>query len=104
MTSLTARANKSSISPNPFRFLPVALLGSIISLAMATPLAAAPNIVVFFSDDHTQQSISAYQDLTTPTPQDLVFKDSALAKTPNIDRLAAQGAVFSRSYVSNSIS
>ncbi len=72
-------------------------------MATAGPLAAVPNIVIFFSDDHTQQAISAYQNLPDATPQDLVFKNSALPKTPNIDRIAANGAVFSRSYVSNSI-
>ncbi|QQL45870.1 sulfatase/phosphatase domain-containing protein [Sulfuriroseicoccus oceanibius] len=78
-------------------------LFAALTLSAATARASAPNIVVFFSDDHTQQGISAYHNVTNATVQDLVFKDSPLAQTPNIDRLADQGAVFTHSYVSNSI-
>jgi arylsulfatase A-like enzyme len=49
-----------------------------------------PNIVFIMSDDHTQQAISAY--------------GGNLNKTPNIDRIANEGAIFSRAYVTNSIS
>ncbi len=51
-----------------------------------------PNIVWIYADDHAYQAISAYSDR---------FKD--LAPTPNIDRLAKEGAIFRNSYVSNSI-
>jgi arylsulfatase A-like enzyme len=48
-----------------------------------------PNIVVIFSDDHTQQTISAY--------------GSRLMQTPNIDRLASEGAILRNSFVTNSL-
>ena len=48
-----------------------------------------PNILIILSDDHAQQTISAY--------------GSRLAKTPNIDRIAKEGALFSNSFVTNSI-
>lgn len=48
-----------------------------------------PNIVVILSDDHAFQAISAY--------------GSKLVQTPNIDRIARQGAIFKRAYVTNSI-
>ena len=51
-----------------------------------------PNIVFLFSDDHALQSISAYGGR---------FKD--IAPTPNIDRLAKEGAIFERSYCANSL-
>ncbi len=51
--------------------------------------SARPNIVLIISDDHAYQAISAY--------------GSKLAKTPNIDRIAKQGAVFNKAYVTNSI-
>ena len=65
-----------------------------VVLAAALPALAAerPNILFIFSDDHALQAISAYGGR---------FKD--LAPTPNIDRLATQGAVFERSYCANSI-
>lgn len=51
--------------------------------------AQQPNIVVIFSDDHTQQTISAY--------------GSKLMQTPNIDRIAKEGALFNNVFVTNSI-
>ena len=48
-----------------------------------------PNILFIMSDDHAYQAISAY--------------GSQLIKTPNIDRLADEGMLFSNACVSNSI-
>ena len=48
-----------------------------------------PNILFIMSDDHAYQAISAY--------------GHGLNKTPNIDRLAEQGAIFTRACVTNSI-
>ena len=48
-----------------------------------------PNIVFIMSDDHAYQAISAY--------------GHGLNKTPNIDRLAKEGAIFTRACVTNSI-
>src|SRR5690606_29525561 len=50
---------------------------------------APPNIVFIMSDDHAYQAISAY--------------GHGLNETPNIDRLAEEGAIFTRSTVTNSI-
>jgi arylsulfatase A-like enzyme len=51
--------------------------------------AAKPNILFIFSDDHAQHAISAY--------------GSKVNQTPNIDRLAREGARFKNSFVANSI-
>ena len=48
-----------------------------------------PNIVIIISDDHAFQSISAY--------------GSKYIKTPNIDRIAKEGALMKKAYVTNSI-
>ena len=48
-----------------------------------------PNILVIFSDDHTNQAISAY--------------GSKLMQTPNIDKIASQGAIFNHAFVTNSL-
>lgn len=48
-----------------------------------------PNIVFIMTDDHAYQAISAY--------------GSKLIQTPNIDRLADEGMLFQRAYVTNSI-
>jgi arylsulfatase A-like enzyme len=48
-----------------------------------------PNVIFIFSDDHAFQAISAY--------------GGKLAQTPNIDRLAREGALFRNALVTNSI-
>lgn len=48
-----------------------------------------PNIVFIFSDDHALRTIGAY--------------GSGLNKTPNIDRIAHEGILFTHSYCGNSI-
>ncbi|MEW7278553.1 sulfatase [Aquimarina sp. 2201CG1-2-11] len=48
-----------------------------------------PNIVFIMSDDHAYQAISAY--------------GHQLNHTPNIDRIAKEGAIFNRGFVTNSI-
>jgi arylsulfatase A-like enzyme len=53
------------------------------------PGARRPNIIFILSDDHAYQAISAY--------------GSQLALTPNIDRIAREGALFTRAMVTNSI-
>lgn len=52
-----------------------------------------PNIVCIFMDDHAFQTISAYG-----------HPISKVAPTPNIDRLAERGMLFTESFVENSIS
>ena len=51
-----------------------------------------PNIVFIFSDDHAINAISAYRG---PLAE--------VAPTPNIDRIARDGAVFVNSFCANSI-
>ena len=48
-----------------------------------------PNILFIMSDDHAYQAISAYDD--------------KLINTPNIDRLADEGILFTTACVTNSI-
>lgn len=54
--------------------------------------AEKPNIVFIMADDHAIQAISAYG-----------HPISKLANTPNIDRIAENGAIFQNSFVTNSI-
>ena len=48
-----------------------------------------PNILFIMSDDHAYQAVSAY--------------GHGLNETPNIDRIAEEGAIFTRACVTNSI-
>ncbi len=54
--------------------------------------ADRPNIVFIFSDDHAYQAISAYGGPL-----------ASIAPTPHIDRLAREGMVFDRCFVTNSL-
>lgn len=71
----------------------VFLLLLLSSYASAQPVPPKreqrPNIIVIISDDHAFQTIGAY--------------GSKLMPTPNIDRIAKEGAVFKKAYVTNSI-
>lgn len=66
---------------------------AIFLLLAAAPCVVAqqrpPNIIVILSDDHTRQAISAY--------------GGTLMQTPGIDRIAKEGAILQRAYVTNSI-
>jgi arylsulfatase A-like enzyme len=63
-----------------------------LSTVLIQPTSAdspRPNILFIFSDDHAEHAISAY--------------GSKVNKTPNLDRLAADGVRFTNSFVTNSI-
>lgn len=67
-------------------------VGLLLASSATVSVAAEqerPNILFIFSDDHANQAISAYN----PT----------LGQTPNIDRIANEGAIFERAFVTNSI-
>jgi arylsulfatase A-like enzyme len=68
------------------------LLALMLAGTHATAAAARqPNILLIFTDDLTNQAISAYRH------------PLKLLQTPNIDRLAQQGILFERALVPNSI-
>ncbi|NQT86197.1 sulfatase [bacterium] len=73
----------------------VSAAGIASAFCSARPLHAAPtrpNIVWIFADDHAYQAIGAYGG-----------RLKKLNPTPNIDKLAAAGIRFDKSYVGNSI-
>lgn len=59
------------------------------SCSQEDPLPAQPNIIFIFLDDHASHAVSAY--------------GSNIIETPNIDRLADEGAIFHNAFVTNSI-
>lgn len=68
-------------------------------LAIAPALVAGaqdrPNVVFILADDHAAHAISAYREhLAYGVP---------LPETPNLDRLAASGMLFTNAFVTNSI-
>ena len=68
------------------------LFSMVTSCSEPQPREQRPNFIFIMSDDHAVQAISAYDH---PVSQ--------LAPTPNIDRLAEEGALFTHNYCGNSI-
>lgn len=66
----------------------VCLVG-VLSFSFKPKKAKRPNILFIMSDDHAYQAISAYSN--------------KLITTPNIDRIANEGMLFSNACVTNSI-
>ncbi|MBL7077456.1 MAG: sulfatase [Kiritimatiellae bacterium] len=64
-------------------------MGVLLARCVVAGESAKPNILFIFSDDHALRTIGAY--------------NPEFDGTPNIDRLAESGAVFTRSYCENSI-
>ena len=71
-------------------FFVLLLIGAVFSACHSKQQEAQrPNIIYIMSDDHAYQAISAY--------------GYGLNETPQIDRLAHEGAIFTRATVTNSI-
>lgn len=69
----------------------IVFFGLLLMLPLAgwSQGAKRPNIIIIISDDHALSTIGAY--------------GAAYGATPNIDKIAKQGAVFKNAFVSNSI-
>ena len=68
-------------------------LSPLLSIPLTSGCSSArrdpPNVLFIFSDDHACQAIGAY--------------GSRINRTPNIDRIAREGAIFQNSFCSNAI-
>ena len=74
------------------RLLPALLLPL---LATSLPAQTRPNIVFIYADDHAAHAVSAYHEhLAYAFP---------LPATPNLDRIAREGMLFTHAFVTNSI-
>jgi arylsulfatase A-like enzyme len=71
------------------RGLSFAALALIVVTHRAQPQASRPNIIFIMTDDHAAHAISAY--------------GSRVNRTPNLDRLAKEGALFQNVFATNSI-
>jgi len=67
----------------------IVLIGLVVGCNTTTRESERPNIVFIMSDDHAYQALSAYSD--------------KLIETPNIDRIADRGMLFTNASVTNSI-
>jgi arylsulfatase A-like enzyme len=67
----------------------IALVGILFALNSFAQRSERPNIIIILTDDHAISTIGAY--------------GSKSGATPNIDRLAKEGALFKKAFVANSI-
>jgi arylsulfatase A-like enzyme len=72
--------------------LGLAVVATVLPLTAHAKDVQRPNILFIFSDDHASAAVSAYGS-----------RLAKVAPTPNIDRLATEGMLFKRCYVTNSI-
>ena len=70
----------------------LALMSILAFFASSLAAADRPNILYIMSDDHAAHAISAYKS-----------RLAEVAPTPNIDRLAHEGALFENAFCTNSI-
>ena len=75
------------------KVLPLFMMAGSTIGAAAPAKDKTPNILFIMSDDHKSQAISAYGGLL-----------SKVLPTPNIDRIANEGAILKNCFVTNSIS
>ena len=68
----------------------IAALASLASCSGEKETAKQYNIVYIMTDDHTAQMMSCY--------------GSRFIETPNLDRIANDGVIFTNSFVANSLS
>ena len=73
--------------------LTIIAFSGLTGLTVSAEKAKQPNILFIFSDDHALQAITAYGN----------SRYAAHFQTPNIDRLANEGAIFLNSFCANSI-
>ena len=71
-------------------FLALAFLG--LQIPLAANADDRPNVLFIMSDDHAAHAVSAYGS-----------RLAKVAPTPNIDRLAKEGAIFTNAFCTNSI-
>src|SRR3954471_6992319 len=67
----------------------IAVFYSPMLCAQKKDTVKRPNILIIFSDDHAYQASGAY--------------GNKLQLTPNIDRIASEGAIFKNTFVTNSL-
>ena len=74
-----------------YLFLTVSLISFCLKAQDHTNIKK-PNIIFILSDDHATDAISAYSD-----------RFAELSPTPNIDRIANEGAIINNAFSTNAI-
>lgn len=89
------------------RIISVILMGSLLSTFASCDSgdkeedAPKPNLLIIHTDEHSFRTIGAYRELLPEGAQHLW--GNAIVKTPNLDRLAKEGAIATRFYANSPV-
>jgi arylsulfatase A-like enzyme len=82
----------NTVTLNKVFILFCVVFSTFVNAQSKSDTSARPNIIFILSDDHATNAISAYNDL---------YKQ--IAPTPNIDRIANEGAILTNAFSTNAI-
>jgi arylsulfatase A-like enzyme len=80
----------------------VLLLGIMLFPQLSSAQKGKPNLIVIHTDEHNFRTLGCYRDLLTED-QAFVWGKGVEVKTPNIDRLANEGAICNNYYASSPV-
>jgi arylsulfatase A-like enzyme len=87
----------------PSLLLAAALAGSVLGpAARAAAAPTRPNLLVLQTDEHNFRTLGAYRALL-PREQAFVWGDGVAVETPNLDWIAAHGAIADRFYATSPV-
>ncbi len=77
----------------------------MLSMLCASPVMAAekPNLLFIVTDEHSFRTLGCYRDLMSQEQAEM-WGPGNVVETPNLDRIADNGAIFSRMYASSAVS
>ena len=89
------------------KFLPLGisiliLLPTHFTLASKQAKGKKPNIILIFTDEHNFRTIGAHRKLLSKKQAE-IWGEGTIVETPNIDRIANEGAICSSYYVSSPV-
>lgn len=81
----------------------LAMLTACVGAASAAGAATKPNLLIIHTDEHNFRTLSCYQE-QLGDEQGFVWGKGVNVKTPNLDRIANEGAISNRHYCSVAVS
>lgn len=75
---------------------------ALLFVMMGSYAKKQPNLIVIHTDEHSFRTLSCYQEIMSPE-QAFVWGEGNNVKTPNIDRIAHEGAIATSYYCSSPV-
>lgn len=71
-------------------------------IALCGQAAKSPNLSVIHTDEHNFRTLGCYRDLL-PKEQAFIWGEGVAVETPNIDRIAREGAIATSYYATSPV-